>query len=275
VLKVLLKILAMFFVFAGVAGTVVFVTCKNQASCRDTKNENPNKPPASGVLVDSHDHPGKGEKDTDERPNCVRCRDILLAWPEGITCWAVIATLIVIGWQSWETRKAAEASRDSITLTLGKERPRVSVTAPEDRVTVFVPDVLWTEKVDITVANDGLTQALNVLALGNALAIESDIPPEPPVDDMAVLPVPTILRANSNPQTVSIYIKKALTSESVPHVFYIHVFGRLSYEDHLGNKYVTTFRYRLRMALDSGEEGKATGVWGWGRCGPTEDNSAT
>jgi hypothetical protein len=39
--------------------------------------------------------------------------DRFVKWPEGITAWAIIATLIVIGWQSWETRKAAQATRKS------------------------------------------------------------------------------------------------------------------------------------------------------------------
>jgi hypothetical protein len=37
----------------------------------------------------------------------------LLRWPEGITTWAIIATGFVIGWQSWETRRAAEATAKS------------------------------------------------------------------------------------------------------------------------------------------------------------------
>jgi hypothetical protein len=36
----------------------------------------------------------------------------LVAWPDGITVWAIIATGFVIGWQSWETRKAAKAQID-------------------------------------------------------------------------------------------------------------------------------------------------------------------
>jgi hypothetical protein len=37
----------------------------------------------------------------------------LFGWPEGITTWAIIATGFVIGWQAWETRRAAEASEKS------------------------------------------------------------------------------------------------------------------------------------------------------------------
>lgn len=41
---------------------------------------------------------------------------VLVAWPEGITTWAIIATGLVIAWQSNETRNAAQASWMSIRL---------------------------------------------------------------------------------------------------------------------------------------------------------------
>jgi hypothetical protein len=39
-----------------------------------------------------------------------------IAWPDGITAWLIMLTLGAIVWQAWETRKAAEAARDSIRL---------------------------------------------------------------------------------------------------------------------------------------------------------------
>ena len=38
------------------------------------------------------------------------------AWPEGVTAWALFLTLLVIAWQSIETRDAANASRDSLKI---------------------------------------------------------------------------------------------------------------------------------------------------------------
>ncbi len=46
-------------------------------------------------------------------------------WPEGVTAWAVIFTLLVIAWQSVETRRAAEASLSSLEMTKTKERAKV------------------------------------------------------------------------------------------------------------------------------------------------------
>jgi hypothetical protein len=39
---------------------------------------------------------------------------VLIAWPDGITTWALLATLCAIIWQAWETRKAAQASLKSV-----------------------------------------------------------------------------------------------------------------------------------------------------------------
>jgi hypothetical protein len=48
----------------------------------------------------------------------------LVAWPEGITAWLIMLTLGAIIWQAWETRNAAEASREAIILQFG---PKVQV----------------------------------------------------------------------------------------------------------------------------------------------------
>jgi hypothetical protein len=42
----------------------------------------------------------------------------LITWPEGITAWLIMLTLGAIVWQAWETRKAAEATRDAAKAAL-------------------------------------------------------------------------------------------------------------------------------------------------------------
>lgn len=49
---------------------------------------------------------------------------VLFTWPDGITTWAIIGTGFVIGWQSWETRRSVQASREEFIAT---QRPKVSV----------------------------------------------------------------------------------------------------------------------------------------------------
>jgi hypothetical protein len=52
-----------------------------------------------------------------------------VAWPEGITAWAIMFTLGAIIWQAWETRKASEAAaeganaaKDGVAISLNAER---------------------------------------------------------------------------------------------------------------------------------------------------------
>jgi len=51
-----------------------------------------------------------------------------VAWPEGITVWAIIGTGFVIAWQSNETRKAAENAGKQLAFQQETLRPRLKVT---------------------------------------------------------------------------------------------------------------------------------------------------
>jgi hypothetical protein len=52
---------------------------------------------------------------------------VLIAWPDGITVWALLATLGAIVWQAAETRKAAEATQRSIEVTIHMQRARIGI----------------------------------------------------------------------------------------------------------------------------------------------------
>lgn len=59
---------------------------------------------------------------------------VLIAWPDGITVWALLATLGAIVWQAVETRRAAtgainaaEATQRSIELTIHMQRARMGI----------------------------------------------------------------------------------------------------------------------------------------------------
>jgi hypothetical protein len=52
----------------------------------------------------------------------------LFGWPEGVTVWAIIATGFVIGWQAWETRKAAEATATQAAIQQEMLRPRLTIS---------------------------------------------------------------------------------------------------------------------------------------------------
>lgn len=52
---------------------------------------------------------------------------VLVAWPEGITVWAIIFTLIVIAKQTSETRKAAEAALLNAQTVINAERAWIAI----------------------------------------------------------------------------------------------------------------------------------------------------
>jgi hypothetical protein len=70
--------------------------------------------------------------DSEKQDTCKHERDspgnylpwgyILVAWPEGVAAWAIILTLVVIGWQSNETRNAAIAAAKGVDATITAER---------------------------------------------------------------------------------------------------------------------------------------------------------
>lgn len=60
--------------------------------------------------------------DPEQVLNCVEWWRPLIAFPEGIAAWAVIFTLIVIGWQSYETAQAAKFGALSAQGFVNSER---------------------------------------------------------------------------------------------------------------------------------------------------------
>jgi hypothetical protein len=88
------------------------------------------------------------------------CWHMLLSWPEGITGWAIIATLIVIGWQSYETARSADIANRTLLSTM---RPRlivrhISIHRGTRISTLGVPDAdPW--RIDFDVVNVGQSAA--------------------------------------------------------------------------------------------------------------------
>lgn len=79
------------------------------------------------------------------------CWHKLLAWPEGITVWVILFTLGAIGWQSYETRKAAEAARHGAKAQMDADRAWILVKIvgqPKEPLTGslirnIIPAVIW------------------------------------------------------------------------------------------------------------------------------------
>jgi hypothetical protein len=95
----------------------------------------------------------------------------VFGWPEGITTWAILLTLLVIADQTAQTRRAADATRDSVeaakrqadlmerTLVL-QFRPKIVVRCGDIHVSTVAPlGDLSRGTLDFTIANTGGSNA--------------------------------------------------------------------------------------------------------------------
>ncbi|MDR5729930.1 MAG: hypothetical protein RB191_21160 [Terriglobia bacterium] len=107
--------------FRWLALTAVFsVLVANTMLCQ---NRQPSTQPASSkewvcpesISIDSYNHFDQSNGGRAEQPRGWRR---FMAWPEGITAWAIILTLGAITWQSFETHRAATASRNAASAAL-------------------------------------------------------------------------------------------------------------------------------------------------------------
>lgn len=106
-------------------GASTFMTCKYQKTSQESKGQSQGQNCSCvgtmvPALIQTKESQGQTHKSADSPP----CWYVLLAWPEGITVWAVILTLGAIVWQSIETRRSVENSRRAIILQF---RPKVII----------------------------------------------------------------------------------------------------------------------------------------------------
>ena len=83
--------------------------------------------------------------------------EVLLAWPEGITAWLLMGTGIVIAWQSYETRRAAQAAMSAERAWMIPE-----ITQPDDNDVMLLNfrDENWTLPIEIKLTNLGKSPAI-------------------------------------------------------------------------------------------------------------------
>jgi len=167
--------------------------------------------------------------------------------PEWCLVVVGIATAIVIGWQSVETRKAAQASRDSISFSLKKERARLSLG---------VWQVVWTNNphsmgqqlkapaVEFVVTNSGPTHAFNVRLYVSYIAAGTHAPVTLPA--MTEVTTTPIIKAEGKDWRPVFHFEydglddlgALMAGEKL-----LHLAGRLSYTDVFGEERETRFRF--------------------------------
>ena len=123
-------------------GAIVFVARK-QHTARD-KAETARQKDCSALAI-TFEQKYYCAKDTQSRHDYLPWWYVLVAWPEGITAWAIIATGLVIAWQSTETRKSAQAAFLNTQALITSERPWLvayfvrteETTVPDDGIATF------------------------------------------------------------------------------------------------------------------------------------------
>jgi len=165
----------------------------------------------------------------------------LIAWPEGIQNWAIVATGLLIAWQSYETRKSAQAARDSIDLSrdTAKRQLRAYMCIGKVRLNV-TPDKQL--KAQIHIENSGQSPAYEVRTW--ALPVIREHPLNAPLDPPKV----DALKGVSviGPKGEQIMVTKPLKViqwgplHTAHHAIYVH--GECAYRDIFGDGYILKFR---------------------------------
>ncbi len=101
--------------FAVIVAAIILVTCQQQYSHEKTKRVCQEQSAALSMAPIDNSHSANQGKECDDRPTGWH---VLLAWPEAITTWALIATLFVVCWQATLMAKHAKHFEDLANATL-------------------------------------------------------------------------------------------------------------------------------------------------------------
>jgi hypothetical protein len=145
-MKRLLKISAWVVVALVIIGGIAFVARQQETAAEKYERERESRCVAAFPAASEAEKQDACKHEKDSGRNYLPWWYVLLTWPEGITTWAIIATGFVIAWQSRETRKAAEATQNSV-VTAGKSLALQEKTAksqlrayfgiPEGKLCIF------------------------------------------------------------------------------------------------------------------------------------------
>jgi hypothetical protein len=101
---------------------VVAILCVSRYA-ETRKNNHQENGSHVNAIATTADHSDKGAKQADESEDSPGWIDTF-AWPNGVTAWALLLTLLVVAWQSTETRDAAKSTRDALIL---QYRPKIVI----------------------------------------------------------------------------------------------------------------------------------------------------
>lgn len=128
-------------ILEGLAITAVLLTLTTGAASAQDKaaHKRPaNQADGQGlttISVDDSSHTSEHQRESGEQSRG------WFAWPEGVTAWAIILTLLGILWQANETRKSAKAALLNAQFLIDSERAWI-IAAPTEKAPVigFIPE---------------------------------------------------------------------------------------------------------------------------------------
>lgn len=111
--------------------------------------------PSSGTPIAQNPSPNQSQKQEE-----MEWFYQFIQWPEGITTLAIILTLGAIIWQSDETRKAAQATKENVEMFAESQGPQLVITSHNDpRKDIFASPA----RIQMELRNHGPTTAFDVI----------------------------------------------------------------------------------------------------------------
>jgi hypothetical protein len=98
-------------------GAIVFVACQQKNAAEKYKRH---RAEYCAALMATAEQKKACTEETASAKDYLPWGYELVAWPEGIGAWILILTGAAIGWQGWETRKAADATKDTVEAIKGQ-----------------------------------------------------------------------------------------------------------------------------------------------------------
>lgn len=242
---------------AVILGLTVYVSVQNQRAAEQAVHQADQKPKAGAPSL-GHEEPQENTKNPQRNPpGWYR----FFTWPDGMTTWAILLTLWAIAWQSNETKKAAQASRDSVALFLAKERARLTIKIgryawQKAGFGTYEPGPIM----EFIVANLGPTHAFDCRLFVSYLPSESEAPVQLP--EMKEIETRRTMKAQCRDSHPPLSLELNDVQAIINGRAFLQVAGKLTYTDVFGEDRETT----IRCIFSGGK---------WTRQGQPEENHET
>ncbi|MGA2904906.1 MAG: hypothetical protein ABSD98_13805 [Candidatus Korobacteraceae bacterium] len=196
--------------------------------------------------------------------------------PEWDAVIVAVGALLVIGWQSWETRKAAQATEKNTELYINRERARLRI---DMKPLVLPAETDFTfNTVDFTVSVYGQTDAFITDSLCVAYIFPWELVNNPELGDRVMFPIhslPSVVGANGHPVDCSVLLgpkggpDNTRIDEAKARRMFVGMRGFIKYKDVFDRERETAFRYVWRYSEVVEDYGQ------WEKSGNPEENRET